>query len=234
MKIAIVEDNQQERQQLIRLINAFAEKTNESIEIETFEDGLFIVDHYTPTFDVIYFDVEMPLMDGMKAARKIRKQDKNVLIVFITNFVQWAIEGYAVSASDFLLKPVQTFQFEEHFKRIVKSIQKHSNKTYAIKTNTGLIRLPLNELYYIESQGHYLHFHTNQDDYVTLERMKHVEKELENDGFFRCNNGYLVNLKYVQAIENNIVTVGPHQLQISRPRKKDFLNALTNYLGLEG
>lgn len=157
-----------------------------------------------------------------------------MVIVFVTNYVQWAVEGYSVAATDFLLKPLSEFHFQEHFKKISTKIQQRPKESYTLKTNAGIRKIFLDDLFFVESEGHYLHFHSGTGVYTILESLKNIEAELKDKNFFRCNNSYLVNLKYVRSIEGNIVHVEKHDLTVSRPRKKDFMAALTNYLSSGG
>lgn len=230
MRIAIVDDKKEIQQQLGEFIKTYSTDQQIPITVTYFSNGLEIVDNYRSNFDVIYFDVQMPIMDGMTAAKKIRQVDENVIIVFLTNYVQWAVEGYSVNAFDFILKPLSYFVFTEHFKKIQRKILE-SNKSILIKNKNGMIRILLNNLYFVESNGHYLIFHTVEKDIETIDSMKKIESELASKNFFRCNNGYLVNLAHVNNFTGNIVQVGHYDLQISRPRKKLFIQALTNYLG---
>lgn len=230
MRIAIVDDKQEIQQQLGEFIKTYSTDQQIPITVTYFSNGLEIVDNYRSNFDVIYFDVQMPIMDGMTAAKKIRQVDENVIIVFLTNYVQWAVEGYSVNAFDFILKPLSYFVFTEHFKKIQRKILE-TNKSILIKNKNGMIRILLNNLYFVESDGHYLIFHTVEKNIETIGSMKKIESELASKNFFRCNNGYLVNLAHVNNFTGNIVQVGHYDLQISRPRKKLFIQALTNYLG---
>lgn len=230
MRIAIVDDKKEIQQQLGEFIKTYSTDQQIPITVTYFSNGLEIVDNYRSNFDVIYFDVQMPIMDGMTAAKKIRQVDENVIIVFLTNYVQWAVEGYSVNAFDFILKPLSYFVFTEHFKKIQRKILETS-KSILIKNKNGMIRILLNNLYFVESNGHYLIFHTVEKDIETIDSMKKIESELASKNFFRCNNGYLVNLAHVNNFTGNIVQVGHYDLQISRPRKKLFIQALTNYLG---
>lgn len=122
MKIAIVEDNEANYLTLKQHIDSFFKAHNLIGTIDYYPDGLALVNSFKNNYDIIYFDVEMELMDGMTAAKKIRQIDEEVLIVFVTNYVQWAIEGYTVNATDFLLKPLSYFNFSEHFKKIQKRL----------------------------------------------------------------------------------------------------------------
>lgn len=231
MRIAIVEDDVQQQEKLSKYITKCATENQVTIQIDRFSDGIQIVDNYNSGFDVIYFDIEMAHMDGMTAAKKIRQIDTEVIIVFITNHVQFAVEGYSVDAADFLLKPLHYFSFSEHFKKVKKSFDTKSNRSMSFKASQGFRKINLDELLYAESQGHYIHLYLSDETLSIWDTMKNLEEKLLPFDFFRCNNGYLVNLKLVKGIENNHVLIGNEKLTISRPRKKEFLSVLTNYLG---
>ncbi|MGU7966026.1 LytR/AlgR family response regulator transcription factor [Streptococcus suis] len=128
MKIAIVEDQKIEQERLSNYIKTYCQKAGIAVEISCFNDGLHITSDYQKQFDLIYLDVEMEIMDGMTTAQKIRSVDKDVLIVFVTNHSHVAIQGYSVEAIDFLLKPLSSFVFEEHFKKILRKLPDSQEK----------------------------------------------------------------------------------------------------------
>ena len=98
----------------------------------------------------------------------------------------------------------------------------------------GLRRLDTSRIYYIESEGHRVHFYTEEGDFAAPGALKTLEEKLADRPFARCNSGYLVNLAQVQAVQQNTVEVGPYELQVSRPKRKSFLAALTDYIGGDG
>ena len=110
-------------------------------------------------------------------------------------------------------------------------IQNKKSKTIVISTMNGVVRFSTNELYYAEVDGHYIYYHTKDGFYKQKQSMKELEDLLAGLSFKRCNNCYLVNLKYVDAVDRDDVKVGGEWLKISRPRKKEFLQALANYMG---
>ena len=167
-----------------------------------------MVEDYRPVYDIIFLDVEMLHLDGMETARRIRELDSDVLLIFITNMAQYAIKGYAVGALDYILKPVPV--------------------------DGGMRRLDAAAIYYIEGEGHRVHFYTEDGDFSAPGALKALEEKLAGRLLARCNSGYLVNLAQVSGVQQNTVQVGPHELQISRPKRRTFLAALADYIGGEG
>lgn len=165
MKIAIVEDQKIEQERLTNYIQEYCQTAQLPVEVVCFNDGLDVTSDYQPQFDVIYLDVEMEIMDGMTTAQKIRQVDREVLIVFVTNHSQVAIQGYSVEATDFLLKPLSQFVFEEHFKKILRKFPTPEQEQLAlyIKNKSTTTKIIMEDIYYIESIGHTLHIYTKKE-----------------------------------------------------------------------
>ncbi|MFT4145675.1 MAG: LytTR family DNA-binding domain-containing protein [Mobilitalea sp.] len=230
-KVAIVEDDIKYIRQLSEYIRRYAAENQENIEIKIFTDGIDIADDYKADYDVIFMDIQMKIMDGMKAAQNIRKMDENVILIFITNMAQYAIQGYSVNAMDFVLKPLSYFAFAQELAKAIRRLKERTQAYLTIKQETGMIRLEVTQIIYIESLGHKILIHVKNKAYESIGTMKSMEQQMTKYKFFRCNSGYIVNLRYVESVEQNIVTVFGHKLQISRPRKKYFMDALTDYVG---
>ena len=207
-RIAIVEDEAAVREQLAGYVQRYTRQYGTQFEVTMFTDGVEILEDYRPVYDIIFLDVEMQHLDGMETARRIRELDSDVLLIFITNMAQYAIKGYAVGALDYVLKPVPV--------------------------DGGMRRLDAATIYYIESEGHRVHFYTEDGDFSAPGALKVLEEKLAGRLFARRNSGYLVNLAQVSGVQQNTVQVGPHALQISRPKRRAFLAALADYIGGEG
>lgn len=187
MRIAIVDDHKEFRERLVRYIEDNAANLEIPVDITCFADGIELVDRFQSSFDIIYLDVEMEFMDGMSTAKKIRETDSEVLIVFITNHAQVAIQGYSVEASDFLLKPLNKFTFEEHFKKIIKKVKKQDD-SIVVRVSGTVKRVDQHSILYCESQGHYIDFITLNGRFTLIDSMKNIEEKLDPVRFFRCNN----------------------------------------------
>jgi len=232
LQIAIVEDEDLYAEQLKKYLYQYGKESNEPIEVTLFSDGEEIIESYKAQFDIILMDIEMRFMDGMTTAETIRKIDQEVIIMFITNMSQYAIRGYAVDALDYVLKPVSYFALTQKLDRAITRMKKRVKKYITISTSSGVRKMNVSEIYWIESQGHRLTYHTKQGEYeATSNSMKEIEEKLSEENFFRCNKGYLLNLQQVNGIQDGYAIVNDKKLIISRARKNDFLRALTNYVG---
>lgn len=231
LRIAVVEDEPATCRLLQDYILRFQRERKAEIETETFSNGLDLVGDYRPLWDVILLDIEMPIMDGMTAAHYIRKADQDVAIIFITNMAKYAIKGYEVNALDFVLKPVSYFAFAMKLDKAIAGLAKRNHSCLLLQTESGMIRLSTEEITFIEVIHHRLQIHTETLDYTASGTLTMMEGRLQEEGFVRCNKGYLVNLRHVKRIYADSVLVGHARLLISRRRREEFLAAVTDYYG---
>ncbi len=230
IKIAIVEDDLTYARQLKEYLQKYASEYSEQFEISEYLDGDAIVEGYHSQFDIILMDVEMRFMNGMTAAEEIRKTDNEVVIIFITNMPQYAIRGYAVQAFDYILKPVSYFAFSQRLVRAISRMKKREQKSLIIPIKGGGVRIDVSSVYYIESQGHDIIYHTSSGEYVSSGTMKELETTLVPLHFFRGSKWYLINLQQVDGFENSTATLkNGKKIPLSRSRKKEFMEALAKY-----
>lgn len=232
LEIAIVEDEENYRNVLCEYLKKYEQETGQKMHMSVFTDGDEIVENYTAKYDIILMDIEMQFMNGMDAARKIREVDKAVIIIFITNMAQYAIQGYEVDALDYILKPISYFAFSQRIQRAVGRMKKREERYINIVSKNGVNKVAVSEISWIESEGHRLIYHAKNQVYEsTLNSMKEIENELKDCSFFRCNKGYLVNLAHVKAIRDGWAILTNGQVMISRAKKTEFQKALTTYAG---
>ena len=231
IRIAVVEDHPGNAEQIQNFIERYAKENGEVIETIHFSDGIFLVEQYKARYDIIFMDIQMKLMNGMEAAEKIRKMDSDVILVFITNYVEYAIKGYAVKALNYILKPINYFDFSEVLSESIKQIRNTVETYISIRQPNGIVRMPASDIYYIESSNHIVTYHTKKGNYSVRDTLRELEERLKNQHFSRCNTCYLVNLSHVVRIDQNIVVVGNDTLAVSRPKRKAFLEDLTSYMG---
>ena len=232
IRIGVVEDDPAACQIILDYLNRYQREQGEEFVVSAFNDGATLVDHYTPIYDILLLDIEMKQMDGMTAARRIRERDNDVVIVFVTAAPQYAISGYEVQALSYLLKPVPWFAFSQELKRSIDTVHRRSDNSMLVETGSKQIRVNLTDIVYIESIRHTIIIHTMGGKLSITGTLKELESRLADHDFFRSNSCYLVNLRYVAAVEDqDCVMSNGERLRISRPRKKAFLTALADYMG---
>lgn len=230
-RVAVVEDEPSELEQLCAFLMRYGKERGQELEISAFRDGSEILSGYKPVYDIIFLDIEMPQIDGMEAAGRIRRQDPDVVLVFITNIAQYAIQGYSVGALDYVLKPVSYYTFCVKLDRAVEMCRRRAPAQIILAVPHGAVRLDVRQIYYVDIQNRQLHYHTGQGDYTLRGTMHSAESQLGGHHFVRCNYWYLVNLFHVSEVRKDIVVVAGHELEISRRNKTAFLTALTDYVG---
>lgn len=231
IRIAIVEDEKLYVKQLLDYLEQYQQDENETVDIKVYRDGDGITEKYKAQFDIILMDIEMKFVDGMTAAEEIRKVDSEVVIIFITNMPQYAIRGYEVDALDYILKPVSYFSFRQKLNRAVLKLRRRSSKYITVPVKGGMQRMAAADIYYIESEGHNLIFHTKEGPVVTSGTMKSVEEILKDLHFSRGNKCYLINLEHVDGVKDKSAVIKGEKLALSRSGLKSLMQDLTRYWG---
>lgn len=231
IKIAVADDERKERELLENYYRELQKELCEELEIHLFESGDALLEVYDSSYDLVCLDIDMDGRDGISTAREIRMMDTQVVIVFITNMAQMAIRGYEVQALDFVVKPVNFYSFSMKMQSALNIIKNKKSRNIVISTPDGMQKISTDALYYVEVDGHYLTYHTANGTFRQKAPLKELEGKLEGLSFKRCNNCYLVNLKYVDCVSRDELQIKGEWLRISRPRKKEFLQSLANYMG---
>ena len=234
IRIAIVEDEKKSVQLLQHYIDRYAKEKQEKITIESFENGLDFITDYKACYDIVLMDIEMPQMNGLETARKLRELDSQVCLIFITNMSQYAINGYEVQALDFMVKPVEYFNLSLKLNKAVKLCRRNNSCYLYIPSDQGIIRLNASELIYAESVKHYLYLHTEKDTYKIRGKMDELLSKLPSGMFACCSQSYCVNLGCVSSFRTNSVQINGIELSISRTYKKSFINQMTTYINRGG
>lgn len=229
--IAVVEDEIECSRQIQAFLKQYQEENEVCFKVTVFEDGAQILEQYQPVYDMILMDIDMPGMNGMDAADKIRQTDQDVVLVFITNIASYAIRGYEVGALDYVMKPVNYSKFSMRLTRALKRSRARDSGQIMLTLPDGVKRLEAASIYYVEVQNRILHYHTKEGTIEVRGTLQSAEQMLSAYSFVKCNHWYMVNLKHVTEVKKNTVVVGGYELEISRRNRTPFLKALAEYMG---
>lgn len=228
---AVVDDQLLDRKHMKECIDYLGEITGDTISVDFYDNPTTFLVSYKPDYDVILMDIEMPEMNGIDVVRKIREVDKMVSVLFITNMAQFVFQGYEVNAVDYIVKPIDKFGFVLKMKRVL-SLREGLNKDAIIINKDGVInKFETRSIKYFEVQGHYVIIHALDGNKTFYSTLKNIAKQLNPVVFARCNRYCVVNLRYVDKIEKDIVYIGDDALPISRPQKKQFIKTFIEYMG---
>lgn len=228
-RVAIVDDDARVREQLASYFRRYQEQTGEQFQLRLFGFAELFLTNYTPVYDIVLMDIDMPGMDGLDAARRMRALDERAVLLFVTNLAQYAIRGYEVAATDFVVKPVDYLKFEHKLARALKYVPSDRRPSLLLKTENGTATVEMDDVQYVEVQGHNVFYHTAREVYRIRGSLKQTQEELNDPRFFVCDKCYLVNLGYVEAVEGGSVTVGREKINVSRAKKKALMDALAAY-----
>lgn len=231
MQIAIVDDSRQDAELVEKCLCRFNEETGNTAEIRHYSDAEQFLRSRSFGFDLVIMDIDMPGMNGVDAARLLRKSDPDAVLMFVTNMPQYALAGYEVEAVDYIIKPVAYQDFALKLRKALRYIHRNRDEKVALQTAEGVVRIPVREITYVESILHYLIYHTLDRDYRVRQTMGDAENGLREFHFARCGKSFLVNLRHVQAVEKDDVIVHSARLKISRGKRKEFLDRFAQFLG---
>lgn len=230
--IAICDDEKDFVAHLTGLLNQYAAETGVEIKVTAYYDGMELIEKYDTTIDLIFLDIQMRLVNGLRAAERVRQMDEKVGIIFLTTLTQYGLEGYKYQATNYIIKPIRYARLKEEMKQWLERHRQDDSPFIVVANDAGKFKVFLKSLQFIETFNRNLLLHTDQENIICYKKMKELETELVQHGFVRCHSGYLVNLFYVKRIEKlDIILTTGERVPISQPKRKEFMERLADYWG---
>ena len=238
VRIAIVDDETVHQQKLKQYVSRYMEGQKKECSFTFFSNADDLLDGYNYSFDVIFLDIDMGTSNGMEAAKYLRRNDRQVILIFATRLAQYAMEGYKVNALGYILKPIDYYNVEMVMTQAMYVLSLlHRSLRIIVMNDEGKQVIDSSALRYIEVRDHMLIYHTEDGEYHDWGSMAKREKELVPYRFFRCHRCFLINLSHVSGIssdQGDMVRIGKEQIPVSRNRKPELMSAMIHFLEDQG
>lgn len=234
IKIAIVEDEEKIAEDLKGYIARYMREENLEFSVSVYDSAESFLFAAASKFDLVFMDIQLPNMDGMTAVKELRKEFPYVTVIFVTTLAQYAINGYEVGAFDFILKPVSYYNFALKLGRAVNALKRDADDNVVIRSKSKTAVVKVSDIYYVEILTHTVIYHTKSGEYTSTGTMKKVSEQLSAYPFARCNQSFLVNLRYVTQVSGSLLTAAGKELTVSRLYRKEFMHSLNEYLAQSG
>lgn len=230
MKIAVCDDNILFQEEIKNLLYEYFGKL--SVEIRLFTNGnqfLTEVQSADIPYDLVFMDIEMPRIDGLETARKLRKDNRDLFLIFLSSHTELAFDGYEVDAFRFLTKPVN----QEKLWKALRDWEnlRLSEERLCLNLGDRSQVLRWSDIQYIQSENVYVNVVTAKQRILVRMKINELEKKMPESMFFKPHRSYLVNLKHVHGFDTKkIRMVDGLEIPLSRRNAAEFRNRMMNFL----
>ena len=235
MHLIIVEDLEIDRERLAKLIRDDFYRQEENVDLSFYASGEDFLARYRPkSCDGLFLDVLLGGLTGMDVARKVREAEPRLPIIFTTTERDYAVEGFAVNATDYLIKPVDAAGVARCMERLREFLAVPSSISLLEASGRGhstLVEVELDNILYAQCFDHIIDVHTASGVYRTRQSFQDFTAQLPHTGrFFVCGRGLVVNLSQVRQVKDGVLLLkNEEHLAFSRSKKQEVQCAFTEW-----
>lgn len=230
--VAVCDDSKSMVEAMRENLEEYGKETAHELRIFTFSSGEELLENYNCKYDILFLDIKMTGMNGLQVAEKIRKQDKTVIIIFLTSLIQHALDGYKVNAANYIIKPIKKKRLTMEMDHWIGEMVQREEPFITVHNDSGTYKILLKTISYIETFNRNIMIHSTQGNILCYWKLKEMERKISQYGFSRNHSSFLVNLFYVENIEKSDVKLSTGELlPIGKSKKKEFMQQLASYWG---
>lgn len=201
--IVICDDEKKILENIAKRVSAGFEQADILAQYTALSDARELVEMLeNEKVDVLFLDIDMPYFSGMDIAKMITEKKLKTLLVFVTSYDTLVYQTFAYRPFGFIRKAYFDKEIDEVIERLKKELFSGSEKVI-LQKGQEIVKLSLDEIYYIESSGNYINIYMKNQEEKYRETMTRIEEKLKGKNFVRCHKGYLVNSKYISRMRNN-------------------------------
>ncbi|RUT79932.1 LytR/AlgR family response regulator transcription factor [Ancylomarina longa] len=180
--------------------------------------------------DLLFVDIQMPHLNGLELIRNLSHPPK---IILTTAYREYALDGFELNVSDYLLKPISFERFLKSIGRVVPSfdsapsVQNNSEEEFLyLKVDKKMVKILLRDILFVESMGSYVKVITADKKHVCYKRISEFEEKLKSYGFYRVHRSFLVATKHIDSYSASVIEISGHEIPIGRNYKNDFIGEM--------
>lgn len=215
VNIAVCDDEKFFIEKIVDNIHEYYDVRNIDYSIDTYSSGVEFLDlkEKLKKYDIVFLDINMPGIDGIETARLFRKYCPETILIFVTAYIKYTLDGYKVEAIRYVLKDIDSMDVNIHeaIEAAMKKIKLHNVRVKYDFVNVGTREIEAHKIIYIENILHKLKFHiADGDDEIVLElyrKLDDLQKDFLYEKFVRTHQSYLVNMEYVRGIKRYELTL---------------------------
>ena len=232
--IGICDGEQTVRSLLASYVERFREETGEEIQLLAYSTGEKLLKNYILNLDLIFLEIPLLQVNGLKIAEHIKRQDTQVRIVFLTTMLSHVLEAYEVGASNYILKPLSYAKFCKELSRVQEEQKGKEGLAFLEQNKIGLYKVYYRDVRYIETIGKSTLIHVEKKDIPSNRQMKQYEQLFAGTSLVRCHASFIVNLRYFQKLEGSLlVLTDGTEIPVSRSRRSKVLSQIQDIYGGE-
>ncbi len=231
-KIGVCDDEPVFCNHLKKLLAAYQVESKNQLGVRIFHRGEDLIDSFLNEkcpYDMLMLDVDVPNgMNGVQTATKIREQNPDVIIIFITNYEKYALDAYRVDAIDYLVKPVDLESLRRVMAKAIIQVdyildyQKSTNRYLPIVVDYDRINIEISKILYIEKRRNQSLIHTEDGDYSCYETLSQLYEKLDSNKFMYVHQGFIVQFPKIKEVEKNCICFSGHvKVPVSRKYQKE-------------
>lgn len=229
LKIAICDDEILICNQLKQMVSDQLDELKKRFEIICYTNIKDLLP-FQSDFDIFFLDIQMPDINGIDFAKKIRDEGSHCALIFITALQEYVFDAFGVEAIDYICKPVDVVRLRQALLRAIKWSQKRNDKVLFVQTMYWSKVIKLNSIYYCEVINRKIYLHTQSGIVEYYNKIEEVEKQLDYR-FIKCHRSYIINLDFLYEYTKKEVTLDNGDcIPISKLRRQEFMKTMLQYM----
>ena len=234
LSIAVCDDEIIECCNMARKIKDILEEMGRPCIVRQFQSGGELL-QALESFDIVFLDIIMQDLDGMKTAQIFREKASDKIIIFVSSSREYVFEAYDVEAFQYLLKPVDDRKLKRVLQKAVLKTERCSREFIIVSSERQKKKVFLDDIYYFEIKGRVVDVHGPEGIFTYYEQIGELENKLCDKGFFRCHKSYLINLKYVDGYNRKeVILENGKKIVIAKRRYDEFVQKVLKVMRENG